>query len=816
MPLQELISQIRENNPPIVTLKVDGRQIDNANLQMLSAELKTNNTVTSVDLSYNDFGSEGIRSFSDTLKTNQTLTKANLSHNKIGPDGAKYLSEALKTNITLLSLDVSHSNIYLALGVLGIQYLCELIKANHGLARINLSYSDIQPPSTKTLSEALKANYGLTSIVLTGNKLGPVGTQDICEALKINDALSAIDLSSTEMGDAGIKAIAEMLELNKGLTDIKLGFNHPIGLEATEALSRALKINTTLTRISLKTNRVGPMGAHYLSQALQSNNSLIDIDFSDNEFGDTGVKHIAEMLKGNCALTAINLLFNEISDGGVKYLCDALKVNKTLKTIILAFNDIGDEGVTSLCKVLTVNNTLTCINLEGNKKIGPVGINALKETLKTNYTLQKLYGVNDDPTIKQYLERNKAIAASFTGFTEYLTEGLNPQDLQNNLSLLEELIQPNMPADHYLQECYRLLTALGHLTTVDSEIDALTHLLPPFTHPVLQKTADLALSLLLCTDLAQQLDQLTLQEKRCQLVLHGLNDALQRPELNNFAYIALFHLVYPNKPIIRSEFDSFKNSTALLNQAQLKRVIRDALIACQKNNSLQEEINFLKTCLAQQNYPPAVVTCLSQSPAFLVALRDQYPDATCFTLVEYTIFAQDNQSFLIPINQSPSVITPQTMNELETIIKQTSTYQADIKAQILTLKQTLNDMVEKKPTVQVMQSNLSFFTDNSSQPQTNSSPHESNLSEEQLQQIKKLISSLEKEISSFWPYPNKNRKQIKVDALNSFIGKTETMTISEAIDKIDIEYPQVRSGQISTRTADLFNSLRNANKITIT
>lgn len=35
------------------------------------------------------------------------------------------------------------------------------------------------------------------------------------------------------------------------------------------------------------------------------------------------------------------------------------------------------------------------------------------------------------------------------------------------------------------------------------------------------------------------------------------------------------------------------------------------------------------------------------------------------------------------------------------------------------------------------------------------------------------------------------------------------MTISEAIDEIDSEYPQARSGQISTRTADLFNNLRN-------
>ncbi|KTD13038.1 hypothetical protein [Legionella jamestowniensis] len=803
MPLEFLIPH--ENNPPIRSLELNGSGVDDNSLRLLSEELKTNKTVTSIDLSLNDFSSEGVRSFSDTLKTDKMLTDVNLSDNKIGPDGAKYLSQALKFNFTLLKLNISNSDSYLALGVLGIQYLCELIKTNHSLARVDFSYNDIQPPSTKVLSEALKINYGLTNIALKGNPLGPKGIQDICEALKINHGISIINLANTGMEDAGSEFVSEIIKGNKSLTDIELGCNQ-ISFKGAKTLSEALRSNTTLLKLSLRSNPLGPVGAHHLSKAIASNNTLTELNLSTTDLGDIGVKDIAEALVLNQSLTVVSLVYNEISDAGVQYLCEALKINKSLKTLNLSYNNISDKGIKSLCEVLKVNNTLTTIHLDLNPNITQDGIKALKEALKTNYTLLEVTGI-DDPVIKQYLKRNNAIATCFKNFTTHLTEGLQSEDLEKNLSLLEESIQPNMPTDHYLRECYRLLTALGHLTNVGSEIAALTNLLPPYTHPFLQTTANLALSLLLCTDLSQQLDQLGLQEKRCQLLLHGFNDVLQRPELNNFCYIALFHLVYPNQSIIQSEFDSFKKNTALLNQDLFKNIIQEALVVCQKSNSPPEEINFLKAALAQLNYPVEVAARLTQSPAFLLALRNKHPEATYFTLVEHAIPAHDSQTLLIPINQIFPAITQQTTEKLEDLVKPTSTYRTDIKAKIHRLKQTLFAMFEKKSTTRIVQSNLSFFADNGSHSQANSS--KSNLSKEQLQQIKELISSLQKEISSFWPYPNKDIKQIKVNALDSLIKKTETMTISEAIDEIDSEYPQARSGQISTRTADLFNNLRN-------
>ncbi|CDZ78497.1 hypothetical protein BN59_02807 [Legionella massiliensis] len=86
-------------------------------------------------------------------------------------------------------------------------------------------------------------------------------------------------------------------------------------------------------------------------------------------------------------------------------------------------------------------------------------------------------------------------------------------------------------------------------------------------------------------------------------------------------------------------------------------------------------------------------------------------------------------------------------------------------------------------------------------------PVGSSLDESQLLQINEVIDRLTGEINSCWPYPNKDLKQVKVDALNELITKAETMRISDAIAAIKRKYPRVDEGSLSTRTADLLIQL---------
>ncbi|KAG9060730.1 hypothetical protein KI688_008941 [Linnemannia hyalina] len=70
-------------------------------LGQLSETLKTNSSLTTLNLERNSIGDNGAQALSEALKTNSTLTTLNLLRNSIGDNGAQALSEALKTNSTL-------------------------------------------------------------------------------------------------------------------------------------------------------------------------------------------------------------------------------------------------------------------------------------------------------------------------------------------------------------------------------------------------------------------------------------------------------------------------------------------------------------------------------------------------------------------------------------------------------------------------------------------------------------------------------------------------------------------------------------------
>ncbi|STX29178.1 Uncharacterised protein [Legionella beliardensis] len=90
----------------------------------------------------------------------------------------------------------------------------------------------------------------------------------------------------------------------------------------------------------------------------------------------------------------------------------------------------------------------------------------------------------------------------------------------------------------------------------------------------------------------------------------------------------------------------------------------------------------------------------------------------------------------------------------------------------------------------------------------NFSDVQSQFSEQDLQRIAELINQLKKEVDSHWPYPNKKAKKEKINALVELISLSKSMTISEAIEKIEQRYPTIREGKINTRTSDLLDALK--------
>ncbi|KAG9061903.1 hypothetical protein KI688_007054 [Linnemannia hyalina] len=375
------LAEALKTNSFLTTLDLESNSIGENGAQALAEALKTNKTLTTLNLWNNSIGENGARALSEALKTNSTLTTLDLWNDSIGDNGAKALAEALKTNSTLTTLNLGSNSI----GDNGAQALVEALKTNSTLTTLDLWNNSIGENGAQALSEALKTNSTLTTLDLWNNSIGENGAQALSEALKTNSTLTTLNLGSNSIGDNGAKALAEALKTNATLTTLNLGSNS-IGSNGAQALSKALKTNSTLTTLNLGSNSIGFDGAQALSEALKTNSTLTTLYLQSNSIGDNGAQALAEALKINSTLTTLDLWNDSIGDNGAKALAEALKTNSTLTTLNLGSNSIGDNGAQALVEALKANSTLTTLDL-WNNSIGENGAQALSEACNTNSTV---------------------------------------------------------------------------------------------------------------------------------------------------------------------------------------------------------------------------------------------------------------------------------------------------------------------------------------------------------------------------------------------------------------------------------------------
>lgn len=402
--------------------------MDDYGLFSLSESLKTNTTLTNLDLGGNKIGSVTFFCLSELLKTNATLTTLNLEGTDLYDFGSKCLSLALRTNGTLTSLDLRGTSI-------NAQALSEGLKVNAALTSLDLASNRIGDSGAKALSDVLLVNATLTTLDLGWNGIGADGAQYICEALARNNALTSLDFSWNEIGGAGALFLSEALQSNRALNDLNLNFigadergaiclfdalKHNTTLSTLDLtglgavfpsskkfidvpfreLSDALKVNTTLSSLRLgKCGRRSDSDAQLFFTSLMDNKTLKELDLNEPSPRFRMPPEFL-FLANNTALTHLNLSSSLCEDLSVlASFFKALTVNSTLTSLKLSnsqvvdsngsISTIGDSECELISETLKVNTTLTDLDLSLNS-IGEIGIKCIMEALKVNTSLKLL------------------------------------------------------------------------------------------------------------------------------------------------------------------------------------------------------------------------------------------------------------------------------------------------------------------------------------------------------------------------------------------------------------------------------------------
>lgn len=151
---------------------------------MIVNALRTNSTLTDINLSGCYIGENGMRILSEALVHNSTLINLDLSFNNIKDEGTVYLTKSLETNTTLKVLDLSVNWI----DDEGARAIAKLLRCkNSALICIYLRYNEVSIESARLIDKVLETNRTLQFYDVG---FIPSGFKKNIDALRLNQIIA--------------------------------------------------------------------------------------------------------------------------------------------------------------------------------------------------------------------------------------------------------------------------------------------------------------------------------------------------------------------------------------------------------------------------------------------------------------------------------------------------------------------------------------------------------------------------------------------------------------------------------------------------
>ena len=263
--------------------------ISDRELYDLSHALRTNRSVTSVNLSYCDaIQDDGIRTLAEGLRMNTTVTALNLSGCRaLSDDGGAALARGLFDSPSLESLRLVGC---VEIGDKTVELLAGAIAREEGgmlLRHLDVSgCRAITDASCARLGAALEKARCMESLVMQGcARITDTGAVALVHGVGQSGTMRAIDLSWCEqLGDKCFEAFAHVLSGGSSSSNRSLHSLHlACCVEATDdgarAIAKALERNASLTRLDLSwCSKLGDGALAAFVQALHRNRTLTTLE----------------------------------------------------------------------------------------------------------------------------------------------------------------------------------------------------------------------------------------------------------------------------------------------------------------------------------------------------------------------------------------------------------------------------------------------------------------------------------------------------------------------------------------------------------
>jgi len=176
------------------------------------------------------------------------------------------------------------------------------------------------------------------------------------------------ELKMFGMLDSDATSLRDALRTTQNLHTLKLPENR-IDNNTLKGILSGLVRNQTVTHLDLAHNKIEDGGARVLATLLMRSEppqTIKYLNLSDNLIRSQGASDLGRALEINTSLTELLIKLNRLGDEGGKALVESLKVNKSLTLLTLAHNEMGSETAEALKEALEKNETLTTLDIAGN------------------------------------------------------------------------------------------------------------------------------------------------------------------------------------------------------------------------------------------------------------------------------------------------------------------------------------------------------------------------------------------------------------------------------------------------------------------
>ena len=320
-----------------------------ASIRVLCDMLHRNGSVTYLDVSSNNFGSEAVSLLCGVLTAGSDACKLNtlvVESNHLCDPGASLLAEALHSNTRLLVLNVKSNNI----GPRGMVQLLNMLQHNTTLHTLSMANNDHAWATQQLLHTVLRSNTTLCSL-------------DVSMLMDVSVLKDSVDDSNHAID------VAELLQASLHIRHIQLDGVHT----STGAIVRVRQLlahNTSLHRISFAECGLTLCDANELAVGIGQNIGIQHLDLSNNQ--------LCASVKRRHSNGVLNATF-----------WDALGRNTTLQVLLLGGNLLGTESMWHAASFVAGHATLLRLDIPDNK-IGNIGALVLLHAIARNTSLQQL------------------------------------------------------------------------------------------------------------------------------------------------------------------------------------------------------------------------------------------------------------------------------------------------------------------------------------------------------------------------------------------------------------------------------------------